>query len=212
MKKLLFLLVAAFAAAVFAAEETAVDKNVSKESAVEKPAIQPPAEKRYKRPPRPGFQKAHGTWMAFAELSAEERQAMLKLQREDPEKFRIEMHKLAEKFFKAEKLRRKEFAELVNKYKSTSDDKIKSEIHEQIKSRVKENFKRRLRQSRMHLDELKKQVKVLENELDIREKAEDKIVEATVNNIVSGKPPKFGHPRHRRPMFPAKRPAPLKAE
>ena len=206
MKKSLLLLAAFFAAAALTAAETTV-KCVEKTAAVRN-------EKRFKRPPRRGFQKAHGIWMAFAELSTEERQAMLKLQREDPEKFRAEMHKLADEFFKAEKARRKELAELVNKYQNTADEKIKTEIHEKITSRVKENFKRRLRQSRMHLDELKKRTEKLEQELDRREKAEDKIVDATVKSIISGKHLPFGIPDQRqRTPFSAKRPAaPLKAE
>lgn len=149
------------------------------------------------RQKRNNFRKGHGMWMAFAELSPEERQAMLKLQREDPEKFRTEMHKLGEEFFKAEKLRRLELAALVEKYK-TAGEKEKPQLLEKIKTMVQENFKRRLRQSRMQLDELQKRAEKLEKELDRREKAEEKIVDTVVNNIISGKRPNYGKRPHRR--------------
>lgn len=156
------------------------------------------------------FHKAHGIWVAFAELSAEERQAMLKLQREDPEKFRTEMHKLGEEFFKAEKARRKELADLVEQYKK-ADDKNKVELLEKIRTRVRDNFKRRLRQSRVQLDELQERAAKLEKELDRREKAEEKIVDAVVKNIISGRSKNFPH---RRPAILNKAPSkvPLQAE
>lgn len=205
MKKIFLLLTASVIC--FAATAAEAEKPVKKQENQHNG-------RRIKRPPRRNFQKDHGMWTAFADLSAEERQAMLKLQREDPEKFRAEMNKLAEKFFNAEKERLKEFAKLVQEYKSAGDEKTKSEIHEKIKSRVRDNFKRRLRQNRMHIEELKKRAENLEKELDIREKNEDKIVEATVNSIITGRRPKFS-PRgpHHRPPFNMKRhPAPLKAE
>lgn len=160
--------------------------------------------------PRPKFYKAHGMWLAFAELDAEEKQAMLKLQREDPEKFKAEMKKLGEAFFKAEKVRRQELSALVEQYKK-ANDKDKAEILEKIKSRVRSNFKRRLRQSRMHLEELQERAAKLEKELDRREKSEDKIVDAVVNNIISGKQMNFKKFRPQKHKFaPSK--APLQAE
>ena len=127
MKKFLLLLMAAVIGTSVFAEETA--------SASERPKT-PHSERRHKRPPRRSFQKGHGMWTAFAHLSAEERQNMLKLQREDPEKFRTEMNKLAEKFFNAEKERRQELAKLIMEYKNATDDKVKTEIHEKIKVRM----------------------------------------------------------------------------
>lgn len=158
-----------------------------------------PAERR--RPPQ-GFRKAHGIWMAFAELSGEERQAMLKLQREDPEKFKAEMNKKSEEFFKAEKARREELKKLVNEYRNANDD-VKEELKKKISDLIRKNFKRRLRRSRLQLEELQERAEKLEQELDKREKAEDKIVAAVVENMINGKHPerpKFPHrgPRHPR--------------
>ena len=191
MKKLLFLTVlAVFAVSAFCNDFKSFEGKPHR-----------PAPRRKFAPPN-RFHKSHGMWMAFAELSAEERQAMLKLQREDPEKFRSEMHKLGEEFFKAEKLRRKELAELVEQYKK-ADEKDKAAILENIRKRVSDNFKRRLRQSRIQLNELQQRAEELEKELNRREKAEEKIVDAVVNSIVSGRRP---------PFAPKKRPAPLQAE
>ncbi len=152
-----------------------------------------------RRPPQ-GFRKAHGIWMAFAELSGEERQAMLKLQREDPEKFKAEMNKKSEEFFKAEKARREELKKLVNEYRNANDD-VKEELKKKISDLIRKNFKRRLRRSRLQLEELQERAEKLEQELDKREKAEDKIVAAVVENMINGK-----HPE--RPKFPHRGPRP----
>ena len=155
-----------------------------------------------------GFRKSHGIWMAFNDLSDGERQAMLKLQREDPEKFKAEMIKKSEEYFKAEKARREELRTLVNEFRNAKDD-AKEELKKKISEMVRQNFKRRLRRSRMQLEELQKRAEKLEQELDKREKAEDKIVEAVVENIISGKRPE--HPKGlRRSSRP--RVAPLLAE
>ena len=161
----------------------------------------PPAERR--RPPH-GFRKAHGIWMAFAELTGEERQAMLKLQREDPEKFKAEMSRRTEEFFKAEKTRREELKKLVNEYRNAKDN-VKEELKNKISALVRSNFKRRLRRSRLQLEELQKRAETLEQELDKREKAEDKIVAAVVENMINGKFPEHpGFPHHRGPRAPRK--------
>ena len=156
--------------------------------------------------------------MAFAELSQQERQAMLKLQREDPEKFRTEMIRRSEEFIKAEKERRNALDKLIREYR-TADEKDKPAILEKIRTSVKDNFQRRLRRSRMQLEELRKRTERLEKELDRREKAEEKIVDAVVKNIIEGKHfEKSGkHPADKRihrfgGQRPRRIPAPLQAE
>ena len=175
--------------------------------------IPAPGQHRPHRPPR-RFSRGHGIWLAFSELSQAERKEMLKLQRENPEMFRTEMLRRSEEFIQAEKKRKDSLDKLVKEYR-ISGDKEKAEILEKIKSSVKENFQRRLRRSRMQLEELRERADKLEKELDRREKAGEKIIDAVVKNIIEGKQParhpyagKAPHPNWRN----APRPAPLKAE
>lgn len=173
-------------------------------------------QKRHIRPPHRKFMRQHWFWVAFSELSAQERQAMLKLQREDPEKFRAEMGKRTEERMKAEMTRRKALNKLVEEYKKAKDGE-KELILNKIKVMVRENFQRRLKRSRMQLEELRERADKLEKELDRREKAESKIVDAVVENIISGRAKHPGKPenfRGRNKMFPPPPPppAPLQAE
>ena len=191
MKKLASILIVSLMAAVSFAEPPPPPHKPG-------PGMPPPPHAERRRPPQ-GFRKSHGIWMAFAELSGEERQAMLKLQREDPEKFKAEMSKKTEELFKAEKARHEELRKLVNEYRNANDD-AKEELKKKISDLVRNNFKRRLRRSRLQLEDLQKRAETLEKELDKREKAEDKIVDAVVENMINGK-----HPE--RPMFrPGNRP------
>lgn len=196
MKKLWLILLAAVSVTLFA------DAPVPQP---ERRAFPPRGERR-RAPQR--FKKNHGIWMAFNDLTPEERQAMLKLQREDPEKFKAEMTKKAEDFFKAEKARREELRSLVNEFRNAKESE-KEELKKKISVMVRDNFKRRLRRSRMQLEELQKRAEKLEQELDRREKAEDKIVAAVVENMISGKRPEHSK-SIRRPSRQQK--APLLAE
>ena len=69
-------------------------------------------------PPRSHGDRGRGPhlWRAFSELSDEERAAMVKLQREDPEKFREAMHKKVEEIVRREKAERQIIQELAEKY------------------------------------------------------------------------------------------------
>ena len=173
------------------------------------------------------FKPAPWFWMAFSNLTPKERQEMLKLQREDPEKFRSEMARRADATMKAEMERRKKLSGLVEAYKKADGSK-KAEIKAQIQNMIRENFKKRLTRSQMQLEELKERAEKLEKELALRAKAEDKIVDAVVNNILTGKfphadfkgrkgkfPPNGGGRRgafpHPPPPMPVP-PAPLQAE
>ena len=202
MKKLCLLLVAITSASIFAFEPPPPRPHRG-----ERPLPPPHGERG--RAPR-GFMKSHGIWMAFNDLSAEERQAMLKLQREDPEKFKAEMTKKSEEFFKAEKARREELKRLVDEFRNAKDD-AKEELKNKIAYLVRQNFKRRLNRSRIQLEELQERAKKLEQELDNREKAEDKIVAAVVENMLNGqKPERPDGPRRGPGKFTPK--APLLAE
>ena len=142
-------------------------------------------------PPRSHGDRGRGPhlWRAFSELSDEERAAMVKLQREDPEKFREAMHKKVEEIVRREKAERQIIQELAEKYKAAGNDSDKAAAKRQLTELVKRRFNKRLAGNRRQLEAMKRQTVKLEQELDRREKNADKIVSMLVDSVLSGKKP-----------------------
>ena len=148
-------------------------------------------------------------WRAFSELSDEERAAMVKLQREDPEKFREAMYKKVEEIIRREKAERRIIQELVEKYKAAGSDGDKAAVKRQLTELMRRRFNKRLAGNRRQLEAMKRQAVKLEKELVRREKNADKIVSMLVDSVLSGKKPfppgrPGGHPGfpHGRPPVP----------
>ena len=114
---------------------------------------------------------------------------MVKLQREDPEKFREAMHKKVEEIVRREKAERQIIQELAEKYKAAGNDSDKAAAKRQLTELVKRRFNKRLAGNRRQLEAMKRQTVKLEQELDRREKNADKIVSMLVDSVLSGKKP-----------------------
>jgi len=128
-------------------------------------------------------------WRAFSELSDEERAAMVKLQREDPEKFREAMNRKGEEIVRREKAERKIIQELAEKYKAAGSDGERAAVKRQLTDLVKRRFNKRLSINRRQLEAMKRQAAKLEKELDRREQNADKIVSMIVDSVLTGKKP-----------------------
>ncbi|MBQ9500769.1 MAG: hypothetical protein IJU70_01305 [Lentisphaeria bacterium] len=156
------------------------------------------------QPSQPPAPRSHGDrgrgphlWRAFSELSDEERAAMAKLQREDPEKFREAMLKKVEEIVRREKAERKIIQELAEKYKAAGSDGERSAVKRQLTELMRRRFNKRLAGNRRQLEAMKRQAVRLEKELDRREKNADKIVSMIVDSVLSGKKPfPPGRPGH----------------
>jgi len=182
-------------------------------------AAAPPDEHGKPQPPHQGPPRHRGNygrgpqlWRAFSELSDEERAAMTKLQREDPEKFREAMSKKAEEIIQREKAERQKMQELAEKFKSAKSDEEKAAVKQQLTDLMKKRFTKRLAGNRRQLEAMKRQTVKLEQELDRREKNADKIVSMLVDSLLSGKKPfpppgkpggRPGFPQGRRPLPPS---------
>ena len=158
-------------------------------------------------PHRGNYGRGPHLWRAFSELSDEERAAMTKLQREDPEKFREVMSKKAEEIVQREKAERQKMQELAEKFKSAGSDEEKAAFKQQLTDLMKKRFTKRLAGNRRQLEAMKRQAVKLEQELDRREKNADKIVSMLVDSLLSGKKlfPPLGRPGGH-PGFPHGRP------
>jgi len=150
-------------------------------------------------------------WRAFSELSDEERAGMVKLQREDPEKFREAMNRKVEEIVRREKAERKVIQELAEKYRAAGSDEEKTAVKRQLTDLVKRRFNKRLAVNRRQLEAMKRQAVKLEKELDQREKNADGIVSMIVDSVLTGKKPfppagspgrRPGPPHGRRPAVP----------
>lgn len=181
MKKILLLIVCAAAASLFSADP-----------------ISPKQPER-----RTDARLSRHIWRAFGELSDAERKKMLHLQRENPAKFQEEMKKKAEAFFEAEKAEKKQFEDLVKKYRSTTDADSKEKIKSEIAQMLKKRFNKRLENNRKHIENMKRRTAILEQELDRRAANADKILEFQLNAVLEGKELR---PPHRSGRWPERRP------
>ena len=148
-------------------------------------------------PGRPGEGRlSRHIWRAFSELSDAERKEMMKLQRENPDKFMEVMKKRAEAFFKAEKAERQRISELAQKYRDTQNKSQKEKIRTEISTILKKRFDRRLSLNRKHVESMKRRTEMLEKELNKRAANADKIILVQLDAVLEGKelrPPRRPH-------------------
>ena len=170
------------------------------------PAPQIPKEQRSPQPPppRPGTKGINHPensrqnsimWKVFARLSPQEQQEMIKLQRQDPEKFRQIMQQKVAKFNEMARARKKELDDLAQRYRASNNEAEKQAIKLELKKKLHEDFSRRLADSRRSLETNRKRLARMEAELQRREKNQDAIVDAMLKHRLSGE--KMPPQRHR---------------
>ena len=188
MKKHLFLAALILTAATLSAADpgTVTQQKAKAAIAAEKPLRPRPP----RRPPlsREEFLRGPGIWRAFAMMSAEEQKEMRKLQRTEPEKYQALMRKKAEELFNAEQLRRKQIAEIVEKYHASTDNAEKENLKNELRNIVKERFDNQLRAMRGDLERTRARVTRLEKELKKRETNSDAIIDAMLKRHLEANP------------------------
>ena len=160
------------------------------------------------RPPRgheatpphdPGrrFRSGPGMWMVFSRLTPEERQAMMKLQREDPEKFREVMSAKADELYKKRQQRRAELHRLAEQCRNAAAPEEKERLKKKLTEELRKDFIEHLKANRTQIEDMKRRTEFLEKELQRREKNMDKAVNAIVEALIKGEKPPIG-PNSRR--------------
>ncbi len=165
------------------------------ETAVKTPA-EPPRqiqEKKLSPPPHNSrspekFRRGPGLWKAFSTLSPEEQRELMKIQRQDPEKFKQLMQAKIEVIYQQEQIRRQKQNELVQKYHAEKDPAVREKIKAELRKKINDDFQKRLAANRRDLENNKKRIARMEVELQKREKKRDKIVEAILLNRLSDNP------------------------
>lgn len=154
------------------------------------PQVRPiPAHPARNNNPRENERRNSALWRVFARLSPQEQQEMIKLQRQDQEKFRKIMKEKAELFQAQELARQKELDILTQKYRASANNTEKTAIKAELKKKLQADFARRLADSRRNLEANRKRLIKIEAELQKREKNRDAIVEAILNHRLTGEKP-----------------------
>lgn len=158
------------------------------------PGPPPPPEHRYPGPPpdhNPNrrFRSGPGVWQAFSRLTPEERMEMLKLQREDPEKFQEVMRAKADELFRKREERRKALRALAERCREATAPEEKEQLKKELTAEVTKDFSAHLKYNRRQLEEMKRRTARLEEDLERREKNRDQAIAALVEAMISGKMP-----------------------
>jgi len=173
----------------------------------EDPGLPPPPSRKGER--QGGERRGLGPsmWRAFTRLSEEQRQELLKLQGTDPDQFRTKMRELGEALRKEEQTRFDELMKLVERCRTSKDEKEKAALKEQIIGHIRVHYLDRLEDNKRQLEEMKKRTRELEEELGKREANVDQIVKARAEALIRGErpepdnhPPKPGKPNRENPM------------
>jgi len=177
--------------------------------AEEKPAEPPPPQKpengrEFLPPPPPPsqemmqkkarFRRGPGIWRVFSRLSVQERKELMELQRKDPEKFRQLLQQKADSLFQSEQQERKALNELAKRCRSSKDETEKAELTRQLREKIAKRFQERLKEHRANLEENRRRLAMMEEELDKRTANADAVIDAQLADMLSGRQVK--RPQH----------------
>ena len=172
------LLAGAFAAPVFAAPPAVTPPP---NGGSQPPAAERGAGRRFRNGP--------GMWMVFSRLSEKERLEMLKLQREDPERFQALMRAKADELFRKREARRAYLRKLAEQCRNAATPEERERLRRQLTEEVEKDFRAHLQANRNQLEDMKRRTARLELELRRREKNMDKAVAAIVEELIKGERP-----------------------
>ena len=147
-----------------------------------KPAVMP--ERRAHMTPEK-FRRGRGLWRAFSRLSPQEQHELIKLQLKDPEKYLAIMQKKVDLLYAQERARRKELADLAQKYRDTRDPVQQAAVKAQLREKLLADYQQRLQDNRRDLESNRKRLKRMEEELNKREKKRDAIIDAMLKEYIS---------------------------
>lgn len=135
------------------------------------------------------FRRGRGLWQAFSRLSPKEQHELMKLQRKDPEKFLAIMQEKADLLYAKERARKKELADLAQKYRDTRDPAQQAAVKARLREKLLADFQQRLQDNRRDLESNRKRLKRMEEELKKREQKRDAIIDAMLKKYISAPSP-----------------------
>lgn len=139
---------------------------------------------------QPGnFQRNPAVWRAFSMLPQDEQKELMKLQQNDPEKFRAVMQEKAAKIQAEMQAKRQKVADLAAKIRNSKDEKEKTALRAELRAMLKDSFESRIKHLKRNIENNKKRIAQMEKELKKRESNADAIVDAITEAVISGKKP-----------------------
>lgn len=141
------------------------------------------------RDPGRRFRNGPGMWMVFSRLTPAERQEMMKLQREDPEKFREVMSAKAAELYEKRQKRRAELQKLAEQCRNAATPEERERLKKQLTEEVRKDFREHLEANRIQIEDMKRRTEHLEREWQRRKNNMDKAVEASVEAMIRGETP-----------------------
>ena len=118
-------------------------------------------------------------WRVFSMLTPSERKSMMELQAKDPDEFRMQLQAKVDALRKMEREREQKLKALVEAYHGASPAE-RPAIEAEITAMVREGYQKRLDENRRYLEETKRRLERLSQELAKREKNADRAIQATV--------------------------------
>lgn len=149
----------------------------------------PPPEPPPERGPERRFRIGPGMWQVFSQLTPEERQAMQKLQREDPEKFREVMSAKADELYRKRQHRHAELQKLAEQCRAAATPEERERLRKLLVEEVEKDFRAHLKANRRQIEDMKRRTARLEQELQRREKNVKAAVDARVEAMIKGENP-----------------------
>ncbi|MCQ2379148.1 MAG: hypothetical protein MJ016_08110 [Victivallaceae bacterium] len=126
-------------------------------------------------------------WEAFSCLNDAERAELMKLQRDEPEKFRAEMEKRAEAVYREKLAHYEEMQKIVDRCIASTDEAEKAALKAQLREKLASGFDRRLALHRRQAEAMKRRAASIEKEIDRRAASRDAILDAHLDAVLSGK-------------------------
>lgn len=161
----------------------------------EMPPPPPPPQDELDGPPPPPHNKSDrrgggpSMWRAFARLTEEQRQELLKLQLSDPETFRTRMRELGDALRKEEQAGFAELMKQVERFRASTDEAEKAALKAKITDSIRKHYLERLEDNKRQIEEMKRRTERLEEELRKREANAEEIIKARAEALIRGERP-----------------------
>lgn len=133
------------------------------------------------------FYRGPGIWKVFLRLTPEEKKALLELQRNDPEKFRVAIKQRADEILKKEQVVKTAMNNLAKKYLECKNEIQKKQLKQELYQIVRNDFNQKLEDHRRNLEINRQRIVRMEQELKKRSANIEKIIETKVDALLENK-------------------------
>lgn len=137
-------------------------------------------------------------WRAYNEMTAEERQEMRKLQLKDMAEFKKQMELRVENIRRRDEEHTRKIKELTTAYQTSEADR-KLELKAELRTIIAEGYMARLRNTRNHLEEMRRRARLLDKELREREKNADARIDDLTEKLLKSDPKPGARRKNRKP-------------